>query len=128
MGYRSDVYIKTTRDGYKKLRKEIAKEDKTGLDLLDNYGKFYFNKNENTITIEMQYMKWYDMNKDVNAIDTAIDEISEKYPVHFIRLGDNIDDIEDDYRYPDGFSGDFDCLELYRYVKPIGEEVDKDFI
>lgn len=122
MGYRSDVYIKTTRDGYKKLREEIKKENENGLKLLDNYGTLFVNDKEGTITTELQYMKWYEEFEDVRAVMNAIDELSDTYPIHFIRIGESVDDVEERYYYPDNFSGDFDCLEFYRYVKPIGKE------
>lgn len=82
----------------------------------------FFNKSEDTITIEMTYMKWYDMFDDVGSIEYAMDEISDTYPLHFIRIGEQVDDVEENYYYPDDFSGDFDCLEFYRYVKTIGEK------
>ena len=123
MGYRSDVYLKTTTDGYKALEQEIKKNE-MGYKLWTTPDSLHLNGNE--VTVEWTYLKWYPEYEDVRTIEDAIDEMSDKYPIHFIRIGESIDDVEDNYYYPDCYDGDFDCLEFYRYVKPIGEKIKRE--
>ena len=125
MGYRSDVYLKTTKEGYKALEQEI-KKNKLGYKLWEEPEHIYLNDAENTITVEWNYLKWYPEYEDVHTIEDAIGTMCDKYPIHFIRIGEDIEDIEDNYYYPDCYSGDFDCLELYRYVKPIGTKIERE--
>ena len=123
MGYRSDVYLKTTKDGFKALEKEIKKNE-LGYELWTTPDGVYINGNE--ITVEWTYLKWYEEYEDVRTIEDAIDTTCDKYPIHFIRIGEDVEDVDDRYYYPDCYSGDFDCLELYRYVKPIGEKIERE--
>lgn len=124
MGYRSDIYLKTTKEGYKALDEYIKRRSELGYELWNTPDAIYVERD--CIIVEWTYLKWYMEYEDVRTIDNAIDELSDKYPIHFIRIGEDIEDIDDRWYYPDDYDGDFEPLELVRTVYTSGDKVKKE--
>ena len=93
MSYRSDIYLKTTKEGYKALDKYIKERSEKGYHLFTTPDKLLLNGFE--VTMEWDYLKWYDEFEEVNTIDDAVCDISDKYPIHFVRIGEDMEDIDD---------------------------------
>jgi hypothetical protein len=130
MGYRSDVYLKTTKEGYKKIR-QILNENDDGFELFtcpDDMKIETTPNKEYFITMKWEDRKWYDGYEDVDALMDAIDKISDEEPIHFMRLGESVDDVEERYQEPDGYRGDFYGLEFIRTVQTYGKYITDDDI
>lgn len=129
MGYRSDVYLKTTKEGYKALKEEIRKNSRTGYALFTTPENIVYNKLEGSISMEWNCIKWYLEYDAIKAIDDAIYAINDKYPLHFIRIGEDLEDIEDRYYEPDTPDGKYiEPLDLERTVYLHGDKIDEEDI
>lgn len=102
MGYRSDVRIMTTKDGYKELRKyinEYLKDNNISKDKCFNILNSPDIKLQNNkeICIGWNDIKWY-WYPDIDAIDYGLDKLKENnYSYRFSRIGESLDDIEERY-------------------------------
>ena len=102
MGYRSDVRIRTTKEGYEVMKnfveKYIKEKELKGTDwnLLEHAIK---TEMEGIITLDWNYMKWYEGEKgyeDVDAIMKSLDILDEKgIDYQYMRIGEEIDDIDE---------------------------------
>jgi len=99
MGYRSNIRIITSKDGYERL-KEFVKDNNKDFNLLEECdikqkGKMqcYFGWN---------YVKWYeDVYPEVIAIMDGLNNLEEnEYSYRYMRIGESYDDIEE--RFYDG--------------------------
>lgn len=100
MGYKSDVRIITSKDGFEILKefvKKYLKEHNEDYNLLEKCdikqeGKeqYYFGWN---------YIKWYENDyKDVDAIMEGLNYLGEKeYSYRYMRIGESYDDFEEQY-------------------------------
>lgn len=101
MGYRSNVYVKTTTEGYilierfnntieNKLEKPL-----TGAEIHVTTKGFY--------KIEFSDVKWYEGSfKDVDNFMKSLDILTEQeIPWAFIRIGEEYDDVECKYNWTD---------------------------
>ena len=122
MGYRSDVYLKTTKAGYKALEQEIKKNE-LGYKLWKDPDKVFYDDIEETITVEWDDVKWYSGYEDVRTIENAIGAVCDKYTMHFVRIGESYDDLEDEF-YDGEDEEMFDPIPIHRYAEPCGEKVD----
>jgi hypothetical protein len=103
MGYCSDVRIATTKEGYDKLKELVeaitakrALAEGYAYNLLESTDEKKYNPKADYVIFGWDYIKWYEDNDpDVNAVITALKKVSEKYPVRFIRVGEEPGDIED---------------------------------
>lgn len=98
MGYRSDIRIITSKDGFEKLKefiKEYLKDNKEDYNLLEECdikeeGKeqCYFGWN---------YVKWYEHSyPEVIAIMEGLNHLGEnEYSYRYMRIGESYDDIEE---------------------------------
>lgn len=98
MGYRSDIRIITSKDGFEKLKefiKEYLKDNKEDYNLLEECdikeeGKeqCYFGWN---------YVKWYEHDyPEVIAIMEGLNHLGEnEYSYRYMRIGESYDDIEE---------------------------------
>jgi hypothetical protein len=118
MGYRSDVYIKTTKEGYKALRKNVKELNEEGYKLFIHPDKLLWNKTN--IIMEWDNIKWYDWFPDVKAIEDAVTGL-DNHPVHFIRICEEVNDVEDWFYYNNDVN--FEPLELVRTVRIYGDEI-----
>ena len=105
MGYRSDVRIRTTKEGYEMMKKEIDKYlnekvenhlDYTPENLLkhtdntDNDGK--------VVTMDWNYIKWYEEYPEIMAVSNALGMLREKdIDFQFMRIGEDLNDIEEEW-------------------------------
>ena len=103
MGYRSDIRIITTKDGFNELRKFTDKylEDKKY-----PYGNLLDNLDLNTETKYANYfgwnsVKWYencDGYEDVDSIMNGLEYLKENdYSYRYARIGESYDDYEEHY-------------------------------
>lgn len=105
MGYRSDVRIRTTKEGYEVMKnfvekyiKENVSEDAQGLDwnLLNSAE---ITETGNSITLDWENIKWYngiDGYQDVDAIMKSLDELSDKdIDYQYMRIGEENNDIDE---------------------------------
>lgn len=93
MGYRSDVYLKTTTEGWiiiKRYNDQIENPDHRPLRLAEvNSTASGFYK------IEFHSIKWYEGYPEVDYFNKAMEALDEQdVPFSFIRLGEDTDDIE----------------------------------
>lgn len=105
MGYRSDVKIRTTKEGYEVMKKFVedyikknVAEDAQGLDWnLLNHAEI--TEAEDNVTLDWYNLKWYeccDGYEDVDAIMKSLDELSNKnIDYQYMRIGEEIDDVEE---------------------------------
>lgn len=101
MGYRSDVYFKTTTEGFliiKKLNDSIAIKTEQPLRCADKIAKtesgFY--------KIEFRDVKWYDSYPEVQAFMNGLEKLREQdIPFSYIRIGEDVTDLEHTVNYAD---------------------------
>ena len=121
MGYRSDVRIRTTKEGYEVMKnfvekyiKENVSEDAQGLDwnLLNSAE---ITKAGNSITLDWENIKWYDGidgYQDVDAIMNSLNELSDKnIDYQYMRIGEENDDIDEKWSVN---NGSFDSFYINR--------------
>lgn len=100
MGYRSQVAFKTTSEGYiilKRFNDEI--EEKTNRPL---YCAEIRKTEDGFYKITFDDVKWYDSYTDIQNFIKGMDILDEQdIPYKFIRLGEDIDDIEVRDNYTD---------------------------
>lgn len=107
MGYRSDVRIATTMEGYEQICKKV--------DELSQDGKSYpligtkrtpevYEDFKGCVVFGWDWIKWYDgMYKDVDDVIAALEFIESKgIPYEFCRTGENYEDIEFENHDDDG--------------------------
>ena len=113
MGYRSDVRIIVSKNGYKELRKYIdehirkykidnIKEGSVAdaynydFNLLNNLDVSKASADGNEIYIGWDSLKWYDGYEEVDAVMDSLDKLEENgYGYRYSRIGENFDDIEE---------------------------------
>lgn len=121
MGYRSDVRIRTTKEGYEVMKnfvekyiKENVSEEAQGLDwnLLNSAE---ITKAGNSITLDWENIKWYDGidgYQDVDAIMNSLNELSDKnIDYQYMRIGEENDDIDEKWSVN---NGSFDSFYINR--------------
>ena len=98
MGYRSDVRIITSKDGFKELKKYVndylSKADKKDDNLINDCD--YMFETSKTSCIGWNDIKWYDGYAEVDSIMDGLNYLQEKdYSYRYARIGENMDDIEE---------------------------------
>lgn len=99
MGYRSDVRIATTREGYDQICRRVD-ELSEGHDTYPLIGtkrpSEFFEEQDGSVVFGWDWVKWYDgMLADVTNVMTALSEIDRAgKPCEFCRVGEEYDDIE----------------------------------
>lgn len=128
MGYRSDVRIITSKEGFEKLKefvKNYLKEHNEEYNLLEEcdikkQGKeqYYFGWN---------YLKWYDGYVDVDSIMQGLKYLEEnEYSYRYMRIGESYEDIEEQ-----SYDGDKDkniYLEYLSMTREFDDEYVQDLI
>ncbi|MDK2901891.1 MAG: hypothetical protein PWR14_795 [Thermosediminibacterales bacterium] len=94
MGYYSDVYFATTKEGFDFLFKEkVLREE-----LFPYTNSIKYNTKDNCVLVCWENIKWYDFDPEspeyifVNAL-TILKE--KDIPFHYVRLGENFGDIDE---------------------------------
>lgn len=93
MGYRSEVYLKTTTEGWiilKRFNDKIKEPEERPLmysEVNKTPSGFY--------KIEYHDIKWYDSYQQIRNFNHVLDEMRDQdIPFSFIRLGEDTEDIE----------------------------------
>lgn len=106
MGYRSDIRIRTTKEGYEVMKKFIEKYIKENMNEENLKGYDYnllksaeITEAEDSVTLDWNSLKWYEGiqgYEDVDAIMYSLDELSDKdIDYQYMRIGEEIDDIDE---------------------------------
>ena len=96
MGYRSEVAVVLYESDYKKLLKLAAPlKGKGNLNFLENEPKSCTVDGKTYVLLHENGIKWNSMYAAVNLVE---DFIVDK-PHAFVRIGENVDDVEVDYRF-----------------------------
>ena len=102
MGYRSDIRIVVSKEGYEKLKEfsdkyifEKNRENDCELDNLLNLCDV-FKMDDKQCYIGWNSVKWYDGFPDVDAIEKGLDYLQENdYSYRISIIGESIEDIEE---------------------------------
>lgn len=99
MGYRSDVRIATTHEGYERVCKRVDElsEGRNTYPLIGTKrAPEFFEEEDDSVVFGWDWIKWYDgMYTDVTNVMTALAEIEGAgLPYEFCRIGESWDDIE----------------------------------
>lgn len=128
MGYRSEIRIITSKEGYEKLNEFVEQYLKDTEE--DNLLKECDIKN---IGKEQCYFGWNDIKwrendfKDVDAIMEGLNYLGEnEYSYRYMRMGENYDDIEE--QFYDGEKDKDICLEYPSLIREFDDEYVKDLI
>lgn len=110
MGYRSNVYLKTTTEGWilmKKMNDSIAiPEDKPLAYATVERTEAGFYK------ITFDDLKWYDTYRQVQNFNRVLDQYEDQdIPYSFIRIGENTDDIEHKKNWTDDMPSEIESFE-----------------
>ena len=110
MGYRSEVYLKTTTEGWivmKKYNDSLEKgydQPLDGAEVNKTASGFY--------KIEFHDVKWYDSYKSVQHFNHALELLKEQdIPYSFIRLGEDTEDIEHVCNWTDDIPDEISSFE-----------------
>ena len=101
MGYRSDIRIKTTKNGYNAIKREWKKQiqvlNENNIDyynLMDNIE--IFEEHNDIVYIGWDYLKFYKGYEEVDAIYDILEILQKReYPFHFLRIGEEWNDVEE---------------------------------
>ena len=110
MGYRSNVYLKTTTEGWilmKKMNDSIAiPEDKPLAYATVERTEAGFYK------ITFDDLKWYDTYRQVQNFNRVLDQYEDQdIPYSFIRIGEDADDIEHKKNWTDDMPSEIESFE-----------------
>lgn len=110
MGYRSNVYLKTTTEGWlmiKKFNDSIPEFDEQPLAYSDVH-----KTSAGNYKITWTYVKWYDSYKSVHNVTSILDEFDDQdIPYSFIRIGEDLADVEHRRSYPDDMPEEIEFFE-----------------
>lgn len=125
MGYRSDVRIVTSKDGYEKLKEFVAnylkEKDYTEYNLLNECNIEEQGKGQ--CYMGWNYLKWYEGYPEVDAIMEGLDYLEEnEYSFRYMIIGESYDDVEE--RFYDGDKDKDIDLEYPSMIR----EFDDDYI
>lgn len=122
MGYRSQVYLKTTTEGWVVMKKYNDSLEK-GYDQ-PLYGAEVNKTASGFYKIYFCDIKWYDYYEQIKRFNKVLDMYEEQdIPYSFIRLGEDTDDVEHKRNYPD----DMPCeIEYFEPVVNVNDE-DSDY-
>lgn len=120
MGYRSEVLIKTTTEGW-----VIIKQHNDKIDVVEDRPLRYadVNKTESGFyKIEFHDIKWYDSYKEIQHFMEALAELEKQdIPYSFIRLGEDTEDIEHKVNWTDDIPYEIETFE------PVVDYNDEDY-
>lgn len=124
MGYRSDVYLKTTTEGYlimKRFNDSLIVEDKSERPL--TYATISYTPT-GFYRIEYNDVKWYDSYPEVQNFNKALKLLREQdIPYAYIEIGEDPDDIT----YKCNYSVELETPTEIANFQPIVDVGDDDF-
>lgn len=110
MGYRSQVYLKTTTEGWlviKQFNDKIENPEHRPL-----YGADISRTKSGFYKITFDDVKWYDSYIEVENFYDALDLLEEQdIPYSFIRLGEDTGDVEHKYNWTDDMPDEISSFE-----------------
>ncbi|MBR2492935.1 MAG: hypothetical protein IKB64_05720 [Paludibacteraceae bacterium] len=118
MGYRSQVAFKTTSEGFAIIQKRESEQEDEDLKLLKHADEIKVSKAGN-YRIDWDWIKWYDSYKDISFFMESLDKLEEMdIPYAFVRIGEDSDDTEQKYHYPDDgeMPDEIQSLEIVRDI------------
>ena len=123
MGYRSDIRIVTSKEGFEILKDFVAeylKEHNENYNLLDECDKKEEGKNQ--CYFGWNYMKWYEHDyPEVVAIMEGLNHLEDnEYSYRYMRIGENYDDMEE--QSYDGEKDEDICLEYPNMIREFDDE------
>lgn len=123
MGYRSDIRIITSKEGFEELKKFVAKYLKQHSEtenLLESCDIKH--EGEKQCYFGWNYLKWYEnYYPDVDAIMEGLEHLDKnEYSYRYMRIGENYDDIEE--QYSDGEKDKNICLEYPSMIRDFDDE------
>ena len=100
MGYRSDIRIVTSKEGFEKLQEFVRnhlRKNKENYNLLEECDIKQEGKNQ--CYFGWNYVKWYEHDyPEVVAIMEGLNHLGEnEYSYRYMRIGESYDDIEEQY-------------------------------
>lgn len=115
MGYRSNVYLKTTTEGWimlKQFNDKIENKEERFIQT-GRYSPGEVNRSSSgNYKITWEDVKWYDSYPKVKNLKTALGELEEAdIPYSYIRIGEEAADIEHKRSYPDDMPSEIECFE-----------------
>ena len=125
MGYRSEIRIRTTKEGFKVMQKFVENYIKDNVNIKDlkDYDYNLLNlakitETADSITLDWDDLKWYEgINgyEDVDAIMYSLDMLGEKdIDYQYMRIGEENDDIDERWSIN---NGSFDSFYVARYFE-----------
>lgn len=125
MGYRSDIRIVTSKDGFEKLKefvKNYLKEHNENYNLLEQCDIKQEGKEQ--CYFGWNYVKWYENDyTDVDAIMEGLNYLSEnEYSYRYMRIGEDREDYDEQYYDADRES------ELYLEYPNMIREFDDEYV
>ena len=123
MGYRSDIRIVTSKEGYEKLKEFVTnylKEHNEDYNLLEECDIRQEGKNQ--VYFGWNYLKWYEGSyKEVDAIMEGLNYLGEnEYSYRYSRIGESYDDYEE--QYYDGNKEKENYLEYPNLIRELDDE------
>lgn len=123
MGYRSDIRIVTSKEGYEKLKEFVTnylKEHNEDYNLLEECDIRHEGKNQ--VYFGWNYLKWYEGSyKEVDAIMEGLNYLGEnEYSYRYSRIGESYDDYEE--QYYDGNKEKENYLEYPNLIREFEDE------
>lgn len=99
MGYRSDVRIATTREGYERICRcvdELAQDSEIEQLIGTKVSPHHFEEYAGSVVFGWDFVKWYvGVLDDVTNVTKALSELATHgIPYEFCRIGENWDDVE----------------------------------
>lgn len=123
MGYYSEVAITLYEQDFETLVRRAAEEATGALDLI-KYASLYKNNTNGIITMNWSSVKWYEGYGDVDFIMSFIRSGDTQY--HFLRVGEEAGDVEEENNDEDWILCDSTYVERYINVESSGEEINTD--
>lgn len=121
MGYRSDVSITMYQEDFDAMVKSAASENEEALSLI-KYATLFQDVKNKTRTMFWNCVKWYDDFEDVGFIESFIEKEDVQY--RFIRVGEEMGDVEEKFNDNDWALYDSIRAEQYINIDQAGDEVD----
>lgn len=126
MGYLSDVSITMHQDDFDNLvRRAITESNEDALNLIKQ-ASLYKDDEKNIITILWNFVKWYKNYNDVDFVMSFIRDGDVQY--HFVRVGEEMGDIEEEYNDDDWSLYGAANAEQYINIDQAGENIDNQFV
>lgn len=111
MGYRSQVAVKTTAEGFAVIQQRESEQKEPDLRLLKCASEIRCTSKGN-YRIDWNWIKWYDSYPEIQYFMASLDKLEElEIPYSFVRIGEDSDDIEHKVNWTDDIPDAIQSLE-----------------